>query len=258
MSTQKRSDEDFARELASHLELETEQRIADGLAPDAARAAARRDFGNVTAARERFYESPARALARPPGAGRPLRRAQHAARAGGGPRRRRVARRRHRRHHRHADGPGRRLSQAAGALPRSGTALARADRQPGPPDEAARKRPARGALPHVARHVRFQHRRDHRAAGRSAICEPATAPTRPRRAPSRRSSSRSSASGPTSEKRRSSRHPAPTAPRARSSATGSGSGSSTGAPTRSGRSSGSTTSRTRSPASCPSASGSRT
>ncbi len=57
MSTQKRSDEDFARELASHLELETEQRIADGLAPDAARAAARRDFGNVTAARERFYEA---------------------------------------------------------------------------------------------------------------------------------------------------------------------------------------------------------
>ena len=132
MSTQKRSDEDFARELASHLELETEQQIADGLAPDAARTAARRDFGNVTAARERFYEARRAALARPPGAGRPLRRAQHAARARRGPRRRRVARRRHRRHHRHADGPGRRLSQAAPALPRSGTALARADRQPGP------------------------------------------------------------------------------------------------------------------------------
>ena len=89
-------------------------------------------------------------------------------------RRRGVARRRHRRHHRHADGPRRRLSQAAAALPRSGTALARADRQPGPPDEAARKRAAGGALPHVARHVRVQHRRDDRAAGapRSASRRP--------------------------------------------------------------------------------------
>jgi predicted permease len=57
MSTRKRSDEDFDRELASHLELETEQLIGDGVPPDAARATARRDFGNVTAARERFYEA---------------------------------------------------------------------------------------------------------------------------------------------------------------------------------------------------------
>jgi predicted permease len=57
MSTRKRSGEDFDRELASHLELETEELIADGVPPDAARAAARRDFGNLTTARERFYEA---------------------------------------------------------------------------------------------------------------------------------------------------------------------------------------------------------
>jgi putative ABC transport system permease protein len=57
MSTRKRSGDDFDRELASHLELETEELIADGLAPDAARVAARRDFGNLTTARERFYEA---------------------------------------------------------------------------------------------------------------------------------------------------------------------------------------------------------
>jgi predicted permease len=57
MSTRKRSDEDFDRELASHLELETEQLIADGVPPEAARSAARRHFGNVTTVRERFYEA---------------------------------------------------------------------------------------------------------------------------------------------------------------------------------------------------------
>jgi predicted permease len=57
MSTRKRSGDDFDRELASHLELEAEELIADGVPPDAARTAARRSFGNVTSVRERFYEA---------------------------------------------------------------------------------------------------------------------------------------------------------------------------------------------------------
>ena len=55
MST--RSDEDFSAEIQAHLELETERLIAEGMAPDAARAAARKAFGNVAAAQERFHES---------------------------------------------------------------------------------------------------------------------------------------------------------------------------------------------------------
>src|SRR4029079_15886425 len=57
MSTRKRSGDDFDREIQAHLELETERLIREGLSPDAARARARRAFGNVTRARERFYES---------------------------------------------------------------------------------------------------------------------------------------------------------------------------------------------------------
>jgi predicted permease len=57
MSTRKRSGDDFDRELASHLELEAEELMADGLPPEAARRAARRGFGNVTTVRERFYEA---------------------------------------------------------------------------------------------------------------------------------------------------------------------------------------------------------
>jgi predicted permease len=60
MSTRKRPprrpDEDFHAEIESHLELEAERLVESGVAPDEAQAAARRTFGNVTAARERFYE----------------------------------------------------------------------------------------------------------------------------------------------------------------------------------------------------------
>ena len=49
--------EDFKLEIDAHLQLETDRFIADGLSPDDARAAARRAFGNVTRAEERFYES---------------------------------------------------------------------------------------------------------------------------------------------------------------------------------------------------------
>jgi predicted permease len=53
----RRSASDFAQEIDAHIALETERLIADGLSPADAAAAARRRFGNATAARERFYES---------------------------------------------------------------------------------------------------------------------------------------------------------------------------------------------------------
>ena len=53
----RRTEEDFAREVESHLRLETDKLIDEGMSPDDARAAAFRRFGNVTAHRERFYES---------------------------------------------------------------------------------------------------------------------------------------------------------------------------------------------------------
>jgi predicted permease len=55
MST--RDEDDFAREIDAHLAHETDRLVADGLSPDAARARARRAFGNVTLARERFHEA---------------------------------------------------------------------------------------------------------------------------------------------------------------------------------------------------------
>ena len=53
----RRSTDDFAEEVRAHLALETERLIAEGLPPDEARFAARRAFGNVTAATERFHDS---------------------------------------------------------------------------------------------------------------------------------------------------------------------------------------------------------
>jgi putative ABC transport system permease protein len=52
-----RTDEDFQREVEAHIVLETDRLIAEGLPASEARAAARRTFGNVTAASERHYES---------------------------------------------------------------------------------------------------------------------------------------------------------------------------------------------------------
>jgi len=54
---QRRAQADFAAEIDAHIAIETERLIADGAAPDAARAAARKAFGNVLAAEERFYEA---------------------------------------------------------------------------------------------------------------------------------------------------------------------------------------------------------
>ena len=53
----KRKQSDFAAEIEAHLELETEQLKERGLSEEEARRAARRAFGNVTRAQERFYES---------------------------------------------------------------------------------------------------------------------------------------------------------------------------------------------------------
>src|SRR4051812_29145983 len=52
-----RTDEDFSDEVQAHLRLEAERLIEDGMTPEAARAAARKAFGNVASAQERFHES---------------------------------------------------------------------------------------------------------------------------------------------------------------------------------------------------------
>src|SRR5262245_23597151 len=48
---------DFSEEIQAHIALETDRLIAEGMSPIDAARAARRTFGNVTAATERFYES---------------------------------------------------------------------------------------------------------------------------------------------------------------------------------------------------------
>ncbi len=57
MFWRKRKQSDFRAEIEAHLELETERLKEQGLSEEAARMAARRAFGNVTQAQERFYES---------------------------------------------------------------------------------------------------------------------------------------------------------------------------------------------------------
>jgi macrolide transport system ATP-binding/permease protein len=47
-----RPDDDLDREIRAHLELDAEERIADGVPPEEARYAARRTFGNVTRVKE--------------------------------------------------------------------------------------------------------------------------------------------------------------------------------------------------------------
>ena len=50
-------EKDFAREVQSHLELEADRLVRDGVPPTEARVTARRRFGNVVTHKERFYES---------------------------------------------------------------------------------------------------------------------------------------------------------------------------------------------------------
>src|SRR5207249_9040014 len=53
----RRRDDDFGEEITAHLALEEERLIAEGVRPDGARQAARRAFGSVASAQERFYEA---------------------------------------------------------------------------------------------------------------------------------------------------------------------------------------------------------
>ena len=53
----RRSDEDFSEEISANLALEADRLEAEGMRPEEARMAALRAFGNVTRAREQFYES---------------------------------------------------------------------------------------------------------------------------------------------------------------------------------------------------------
>ena len=57
MFCRKRKQSDFKAEIAAHIELETVRLKEQGLSEEEARVAARRAFGNVTQAEERFYES---------------------------------------------------------------------------------------------------------------------------------------------------------------------------------------------------------
>jgi predicted permease len=57
MLERRRKLDDFTAEIESHLQLEAERLQEQGLSAKEARGAAHRTFGNVTRARERFYES---------------------------------------------------------------------------------------------------------------------------------------------------------------------------------------------------------
>jgi predicted permease len=57
MVWRRRSTEDFSEEIRAHIAHETDRLIAEGMNPEEAARAARRRFGNVTAATERFHES---------------------------------------------------------------------------------------------------------------------------------------------------------------------------------------------------------
>jgi putative ABC transport system permease protein len=52
----RRSQRDFEDEIASHLEIETDRLIAEGVSPDKARFVARKKFGNVGAVQERYHD----------------------------------------------------------------------------------------------------------------------------------------------------------------------------------------------------------
>jgi putative ABC transport system permease protein len=57
MSRRERKPEEFSAEIEAHIQHETERLREQGLSEEDARAAARRAFGNVTRAQERFHES---------------------------------------------------------------------------------------------------------------------------------------------------------------------------------------------------------
>jgi predicted permease len=53
----RRTDEDFGAEVRAHLENEADRLMGEGMTPEEARAAAHRQFGNVTRTRERFHDA---------------------------------------------------------------------------------------------------------------------------------------------------------------------------------------------------------
>jgi hypothetical protein len=57
MFRRKRKSSDFRAEIEAHIELERERLQEQGMSREEAQSAARRTFGNVTHAEERFYES---------------------------------------------------------------------------------------------------------------------------------------------------------------------------------------------------------
>src|SRR4029453_9312905 len=57
MRWRRRPTSDFSEEIRAHIALETDRLTADGMSPNEAAGAARRKFGNVIAATERFHES---------------------------------------------------------------------------------------------------------------------------------------------------------------------------------------------------------
>src|SRR5580698_3116243 len=57
MFGRKRKENDFTEEIKAHIQLESERLRGQGMSEGDALAAARRTFGNVTRAEERFYES---------------------------------------------------------------------------------------------------------------------------------------------------------------------------------------------------------
>src|SRR5258706_2309193 len=57
MWKRRRAYEDFSSEIQAHIALEAERLIGEGVPPEEARLAARKAFGSVAAAEERFYES---------------------------------------------------------------------------------------------------------------------------------------------------------------------------------------------------------
>ncbi len=57
MSFRRRTDSDFQDEIESHIRMESDRLIAEGMSAREARASAQRTFGNIGVSRERFYEA---------------------------------------------------------------------------------------------------------------------------------------------------------------------------------------------------------
>ena len=111
-----RGDRDYREELDSHIEMEVRENLERGMAPDAARQAALRTFGNALAVRERLQEARPLHLVGDPIAGHSIRRSTTGADSGSDGDHRADARPRHRRKRGDLQpGRGRSDAYAAGA-----------------------------------------------------------------------------------------------------------------------------------------------